>query len=70
MSLFSPILDLLNGRDFGTTEAIEARQDRQWSTALDCLSLSSMELSTSDPNYQAVIAIALVGLLAVECSEK
>lgn len=60
--MLQQVLDMLRGTD------VAGRQDRQWQAANDSLSLAVEMLTGDEPDYQAAIATALVGLLALELS--
>lgn len=60
--MLQQVLDMLRGTD------VAGRQDAQWQAANDSLSLAVEMLTGDEPDYQAAIATALVGLLALELS--
>jgi hypothetical protein len=62
--------------DIGCSERVRERQKRvrerqnsQWEFANGALTAAGALLATKDPDYQAVIATALTGLLALKLSD-
>lgn len=62
--MLQQILDMVNGTD------VVGRQERQWQAADDLLAAAGELLARDEPDYQAVIAAALVGLLSLELSRR
>lgn len=69
MSIFGDALnDMLTG-DIGHSDNVRQRQNSQWEAANAALTAAGTALALEEPNYEAAIAAALTGLLALKLSD-